>query len=239
MTNIENEWGQKNFKEVWGQTDVVCIDLEETLVTETTNPNYRGLLARYQTLNVETYAAASGQSADEAQLVLDDYRRRFSGRGELVYPEKFGTFGPWFDALSNIDPQQYIGKAPEIGEFLRWIKQQGKLIVLVSNTPTRLAMNILQVVGVDLSVFDQIITWEDPNDLYPKDDDGYRWGQLFAQFPDKQLMTIGDSRFDYEPTVKSGNVGVGIGSTPKGTYSFWFQSVYDIRTIVEGDAYGD
>ncbi|MCL4353262.1 HAD family hydrolase, partial [Patescibacteria group bacterium] len=159
--------GEKKRKEtdLGKDVDLVILDIDDTLVTSNDPTFYK----QYSYAVDRATARYLGVSNERGKEIADFYRKQF-GDGALAIlsgtiPRYFPEFSRTdidvsviYDEMNTINPTGKIESSVEAIELIQRIRDQGKRLVAVTDSPEELSRKILVEAGIDPdTIFDEYI----------------------------------------------------------------------------------
>ena len=130
----------------------VLFDLDGTLYD---SPEYN---ERLETEIAKYVSEALGLTEDRAKVVLQERRRELGTLTRTI--QSLGIDRELFfqTIATRVDPRLYISKDPKLRGLIRTLRDEGFKLGLVSNSGRALVMRILDAIGLELQMFDSVVT---------------------------------------------------------------------------------
>ncbi len=170
---------------------LILFDIDNTLVFgESARKYYR----QYGPLLEKTISEIMGISMEQGQMIANEFRLKFDGRGEKAFEVFDENMSMWNRAICSLDPFEHIVPNTKVSNILTDLKKAGYVLGVVTDGPTVQAYKILKAAGIDREVFNIFIGWEFGMKM-PKGGRKDVYKKIISQHnlkPD-EIMMVGDS----------------------------------------------
>lgn len=196
----------------------IIFDVDNTLVYGEEAKTY---YSQYPKVLEKTLANCLAISLEEAKIIADKTRHENTGRGELTFINMNLGIEKWYDAISTINPSEYLKPNSSVNKILQSIVKNGINIGAITDGPIGHLDKICQAANLDKSIFDFCIGWQRGKDK-PKGGSSKIYREMITKLKLKpnEILMIGDSLADdIIPAAECGLEVLHISTTQKSDYA--------------------
>ncbi len=169
--------------------------------------DFDGTLVRsapyYKNFSQTLERSAEEYFGEKGLAILNRYRERFNGAGEMTIRYYRGLGRIWYKKILSIDTSKYFKKDEQLLNFLQRLSEYD--LYIYSNSPEKQILKVLKSKCIKPSIFKAIIGWK-VSELMPKPNIENLKGLMSKYDVDtKNCIFIGDSReLDLHPADSMG-----------------------------------
>lgn len=211
----------------------IIFDQDETLI----HPK-SGLYEEYILERAKDYAQAFHiHDIEDAKRKAFEMKKKECNDSSIVLYDKMRISRDiWYDKINKIEVKKYLQKDIQLINFLQDLKKKKIHLFLLTNSPTLQTKRILEVVGLQHNLFDQIFTWikgEEPPK--PSSKPFYEIFKNFKVKPEECLMVGNEILVDLKTAHDLGIYTIGINpeAGPQKYMDFIIKELPEIHTIIK------
>lgn len=211
----------------------IIFDQDETLIHPDT-----GLYEEYILERAKDFARVFNISdIDEAKRLAFKMKQEKCDDSTIKLYDLMGIAQTiWYDKINTIDVKPFLKKDLKLIRFLTLLKKKGLLAFLLTNSPTLQTKKIINSVGMHLSIFDHLFTWE--RGEKPPKPSRKPFLHIFNKFkikPEECIMVGNEIQVDLKTAHLMGihTVGINLESKPDGNVDFTISKLSDLFDIIK------
>ena len=208
----------------------IFFDQDETLIHPST-----GLYEKYVLERAKDFAKVYKiNDIDEAKRLAFKMKHEECQDSTITLYDKMGiSRNIWYDKINKIDVDRFVKKDSDLLKFINGLLKRHIKIYLLTNSPTMQTKKILNAVGLSLTLFDEIFTWE--RNKKPPKPSSKPFRKIMNKYKIKpnQILMVGNEIFvDLKPAFDLGINTVGI-NPEDGPQKFLNYKIMELEEIYE------